>query len=66
MINEFPLEGELWDERVAMSKFSKADEYPDLGERRWHDFGKFKTGHICFQDHPGKAYYKNIKIKEIN
>ena len=66
LINEFPLEGELWDERVSMSKFSKAEEYPDLGERRWYDFGKFKTGHICFQDHPGKAYYKNIKIKETN
>ena len=66
LINEFPLSGELWDERVSMSKFSKSEEYPDLGERRWYDFGKFKTGHICFQDHPGKAYYKNIKIKELN
>ena len=66
LINEFPLAGELWDERVSMSKFSKSEEYPDLGERRWYDFGKFKTGYICFQDHPGKAYYKNIKIKETN
>jgi len=49
-----------------MSKFSKSEKYPDLGERRWYDFGKFKTGHICFQDHPGKVYYKNIKIKETN
>jgi len=38
----------------------------DLGERRWYDFGKFKIGYICFQDHLVKAYYKNIKIKEIN
>lgn len=58
LINEFPLGGELWEERVSMSKFSDTEEYPD--------FGKFKTGSICLQDHPGKAYFKNIRIREIN
>ena len=58
LINEFPLGGELWEERVSMSKFSNTEEYPD--------FGRFKTGAICLQDHPGKAYFKNIRIREIN
>ena len=66
LINKFPLGGDLWEERVSMSKFSKSEEYPDLGEKRWYDFGKFKTGSICFQDHPGKACFKNIRIREIN
>jgi len=59
--NNYP----LWDEKLASSKFSKSEEYPYLGEKRWYDFGKFKTGSICFQDHPGKAYFRNIKIREI-
>ena len=65
LINEFPLNGPLWDEKIAFSKFSKSDDYPYLGDKRWFDFGKFKTGSICFQDHPGKAYFKNIKIREL-
>jgi len=28
-------------------------------------FAKFSEGHICFQDHPGKSYFKNIKIREL-
>ena len=68
LINEFELRGELWDKMYSESKFnnseSKESEY--LGEKRWYDFGKFKSGHICLQDHPGKAYFRNIKIKELN
>ena len=66
IINKFPLNGDLWDERLHNSKFSKSGDYPYLGDKRWYDFGKFKKGAICFQDHPGKAYFKNILIREIN
>ncbi|HRO85088.1 MAG TPA: DUF1080 domain-containing protein [Niabella sp.] len=35
---------------------------------KWKDFpdyGKAKKGHIALQDHGNKAYYKNIKIREL-
>ncbi|MFL2599853.1 MAG: DUF1080 domain-containing protein [Flavobacteriaceae bacterium] len=68
LINEFELNGDVWDEMYLNSKFndSESEESEYLGERRWYDFAKFKKGHICFQDHPGKAYFKNIRIKELN
>ena len=68
LINEFELEGELWNEMYLKSKFnnSESEESFYLGDKRWYDFGKFKTGYICFQDHPGKAYFKNIQIRELN
>ena len=66
LINEFQLRGEKWDALFAKSKFSKSDEYPYLGDKRWYDFGKFFKGYICFQDHPGKAYFKNIRIRELD
>jgi len=65
LINSFPLTGPEWDKMVQQSKFSKSEAYDYLGDARWHDFGKFPGGHICFQDHPGKVYFKNIKIKEL-
>ncbi len=37
-------------------------------ERKWKDFpdyAKATTGYIALQDHGNKAYFKNIKIKEL-
>ena len=66
LINDFPLSGREWDSLVMQSKFSKSEEYEYLGSERWFGFSKNKLGHICLQDHPGKAYFKNIYIKELN
>ncbi len=65
LINSFPLKGPEWDAMYQESKFSKSEDYEYLGEARWHDFGKFSKGHICFQDHPGKVSFRNIRIKEL-
>ena len=43
-----------WDEMLAKSKWK---DYPD--------FGKFRKGHICLQDHSDQVWYRNIKIKEL-
>lgn len=64
LINSFPLKGPEWEAMVSKSKFSKSEESPYLGDARWYDFGKFQKGSICFQDHPGKVWFKNIRIKE--
>jgi hypothetical protein len=53
-VNEFPLQGEEWDQFVENSKFSD-----------WEDFGQHKTGHIALQDHGDKVWYRNIKIREL-
>ena len=66
LINEFPLSGKTWDSLVNQSKFSRSEDYEYLGDERWFGFSKNKLGHICLQDHPGKAFYKNIFIKELN
>ena len=60
-IVEFPLSGDKWDQMVAPTKFNNCDEEP------WQncDFGKFKTGKISIQDHPGVISFKNIKILEL-
>ena len=65
LINEFPLKGEKWDSMVNKSKFSKSEDYEYLGNEKWYGFAKTPNGHICLQDHPGNAYFKNIKIKEL-
>ena len=64
-INKFPLRGPEWDASLAKSKFNDSDKYPYLGERRWYDFAKFSYGSICLQDHPGKAYFRKIFIREL-
>ena len=64
-INKFPLRGPEWDASLAKSKFNDSDKYPYLGERRWYDFAKFSSGPICLQDHPGKAYFRKIFIREL-
>ena len=61
---EFWLNGEnvvsttLWDENwkamVANSKF-----------KQWADFGTFKKGKICLQDHGNNVWYRNIRIKKM-
>ena len=51
---------------VNQSKFSKSEDYEYLGDERWYGFAKNKYGHICLQDHPGKAYFKNIQIRECD
>ena len=53
-INRFPLHGSEWDALIAKSKFSEMS-----------GFGKYKEGHLCFQDHPGVISYKNIRIKRL-
>ena len=53
-INRFPLHGPKWDAMVADSKFAK-----------WEGFGKFPTGSICLQDHPGVIAFRNIKIMRL-
>ena len=60
-IVEFPLSGEEWDAMVAPTKFNNCDQKP------WHncDFGKFKTGKISIQDHPGIISFRTIKILEL-
>lgn len=66
LINSFPLKGYEWDSMIKESKFSRSEDYEYLGDARWNDFGKFSKGHICFQDHPGKASFRKIRIKELD
>lgn len=51
---EFPLHGEEWDTMIKNSKFNG-----------WDGFGVFKTGHISFQDHNDKVWYRNVMIQEL-
>lgn len=48
------LGSEDWTERVNGSKF-----------KNWKKFGKNAKGHICFQDHGDKVWFRNIKVKPI-
>lgn len=43
-----------WNERVAASKF-----------KTWEKFGKNKSGHIAFQDHGNRVFFRNIKIVSL-
>ncbi|HMB64023.1 MAG TPA: DUF1080 domain-containing protein [Eudoraea sp.] len=65
LINSFPLQGAEWDAMYQKSKFSSSEDFEYLGEARWHDFGKYTKGHICFQDHPGKVSFRNVRIREL-
>lgn len=48
----------LWDDNwrtmLAASKF-----------KQWADFGTYKKGKICLQDHDNNVWYRNIKIKKL-
>ena len=48
-----------------ITKFSKSEDYDYLGDKRWYDFAIYPEGYISLQDHPGKAYFKKIRIKEL-
>ena len=43
-----------WKKMIAASKF-----------KQWPDFGTFKKGRICLQDHGDKVWFRNIKIKKL-
>lgn len=68
LINSFVLEGPEWNAMLRESKFSRSEdpESEYLGDARWYDFGKFKKGHICLQDHPGMVSFRNIRIRELD
>lgn len=40
-----------WTEKVAASKF-----------KTWEKFGKNSKGHLCFQDHGDKVWYRDITV----
>ena len=44
-----------WNKKLAASKFAT-----------WEKFAKNKRGHIAFQDHRDKVWYRNIKIKAMD
>jgi hypothetical protein len=43
-----------WKKMVAGSKF-----------KQWKDFGTYKKGRICLQDHDNHVSYRNIKIRKL-
>ena len=67
LVNSFPLSGPGWEAMLQDSKFndSESEASAYLGDARWHDFGRFSKGHLCFQDHPGRVSFRNVFIKEI-
>lgn len=44
-----------WKQRKDNSKF-----------KTWEKFAANKRGHICFQDHGDKVWFRNIKVKTMN
>lgn len=44
-----------WNRRVANSKF-----------KDWKKFAASKSGHICFQDHGDKVWFRDIKIRLLD
>lgn len=53
-IVEFEAWSKDWNQKRTTGKWK---DYPD--------YGKAKKGHIALQDHGNKAYYKNIRIREL-
>jgi hypothetical protein len=54
LIVESPFADEQWRSMVAASKFASMP-----------GFGAFTRGHIAFQDHGDRVWYRNVKIKEL-
>lgn len=54
MVLEFVPWSNDWNEKRNSGKW---DAFPD--------YGLFKIGHICLQDHGSKVWFRNIKIKEL-
>ena len=44
-----------WKEKIEASKF-----------KSWKKFGKNKKGHLCFQDHGNKVWYRSITVDVLN
>lgn len=42
-----------WKQMVAKSKF-----------KEWKDFGTFKSGRICLQDHDNTVWFRNVRVKK--
>jgi hypothetical protein len=51
---EFEAWSDDWNKRKANGKWKNASNY-----------GKFKSGYICLQDHGSEIWFKNIKIKPL-
>jgi hypothetical protein len=49
---EVDMSSQEWQSKVAGSKF-----------KDWEKFAQEKSGHIAFQDHGNKVWYRNIKIR---
>jgi len=54
-VAETEIGSEQWNQKIAKSKFAT-----------WKKFAKSKRGHIAFQDHGDKVWYREIKIKAID
>ena len=52
---EAELGSDDWKKRIAKSKFAK-----------WKKFAKLEKGHIAFQDHGDKVWYRDIRIKSLD
>ena len=46
--------GADWKTMVAKSKF-----------KEWADFGTYKKGKLCLQDHGNEVWFRDIKIKKL-
>ena len=44
-----------WNKRVAQSKFDA-----------WKGFGKAKRGHLVFQDHGARVWYRKVRIRSLD
>ena len=55
MVAEAEIGSDEWKEKIAASKFAK-----------WKKFAKSQRGHIAFQAHGDKVWYRDIKIKPMD
>lgn len=51
---------------VEFTRDSAWQQKKETGKWKDHpDYGKVTTGHIALQDHGNKAYYRNIRVREL-